>query len=383
MDDFDATIPPKRVREPDAPDLDATLPPKRMLETERAIPQDFDPDRTIPNRRMRREMGEFSVGDVIAYRYQVISVLGRGAMGVVYRCFDKVASIEVALKGLPPELAGNDWEMKEIRRNFQLVHNLHHPNIASYNTIELDQTSGGYFLVMEFVDGVELRTYMENNRPDHATIINIIMPIAAALDYAHAQQILHRDIKPGNIMIDRNGVVKILDFGLAAQIHSSMSRVSMVQDSSGTAPYMSPEQWRGRRQNASCDQYALGVVAYEMFAGFLPFESTDPLVLKRAVLDETPEPLTNVTPSIQYAVNKALGKTPEERFPNCTAFAQALTAPVETPAAIVSPPPMPVKSKSPVGKIIIAIIATLLLLGGGIGTWLALQRSENIEKMSE
>ena len=115
MEDFEATVPPKRAREPESPDLEATVPPKRARETERDIPQDFDPERTIPNRRMRREMGEFSVGDVIAYRYQVISVLGRGAMGVVYRCFDKVASIEVALKGLPPELAGNDWEMKEIR----------------------------------------------------------------------------------------------------------------------------------------------------------------------------------------------------------------------------------------------------------------------------
>ena len=366
MEDFDATLPPKRAREPESPDLEATVPPKRMRETERDIPQDFDPERTIPNRRMRREMGEFSVGDVIAYRYQVVSVLGRGAMGVVYRCFDKVASIEVALKGLPPELAGNDWEMKEIRRNFQLVHNLHHHNIASYNTLEFDLNSGGYFLVMEFVDGVELRTYMENNRPDHATIINIITAIASALDYAHAQQILHRDIKPGNIMIDRNGIVKILDFGLAAQIHSSMSKVSMVQDSSGTAPYMSPEQWRGRRQNASCDQYALGVVAYEMFAGFLPFESTDMGVLREVVLKETPEPLTNVTPSIQYAVNKALGKTPEERFPNCTAFAQALTAPVKR------------ESKSKSGKIILLVVLLAILCAGGIGTYFALQSNPKV-----
>ncbi len=255
MEDFDATLPPKRAREPESPDFEATVPPKRAREPENNngnyTPGDFDPERTIPNRRMRREMGDFSAGDVIADRYQVVSILGRGAMGVVYRCFDRLSSIEVALKGLPPELAGNDWEFKEIKKNFHLVHKLHHPNIANYNNLEFDLNSGGYFLMMEFVDGVELRTYMENNRPDHATIIKIISQIAAALDYAHAQQILHRDIKPGNIMIDRNGVVKILDFGLAAQIHSSMSRVSMVQDSSGTAPYMSPEQWRGRRQNAS------------------------------------------------------------------------------------------------------------------------------------
>ena len=119
MEDFDATLPPKRAREPEN-------------NNENYTPGDFDPDRTIPNRRMRREMGDFSAGDVIADRYQVVSILGRGAMGVVYRCFDRLSSIEVALKGLPPELAGNDWEFKEIKNNFQLVHKLHHPNIANY-----------------------------------------------------------------------------------------------------------------------------------------------------------------------------------------------------------------------------------------------------------
>ena len=140
----------------------------------------------------------------------------------------------------------------------------------------------------------------------------------------------------------------------------------MVQDSSGTAPYMSPEQWRGRRQNASCDQYALGVVAYEMFAGFLPFESTDMGVLREVVLKETPEPLANVTPSIQYAVNKALGKNPEERFPNCTAFAQALTAPVKR------------ESKSKSGKIILLVVLLAILCAGGIGTYFALQSNPKV-----
>ena len=218
MEDFDATMPPKRVREPDAPDLDATLPPKRLHKINPEMPENFDQERTIPNRRLRRERGIFSVGDLIANRYEIIAICGRGAMGIVYRCFDKVSAVEVALKGLPPELAGNEWEMAEIKKNFQLVHNLHHPNIASYNTLEFDHISGSWFLVMEYIDGIGLRQYCTEYFSDHASIINVLSQIASALDYAHSQQILHRDIKPGNIMVDYDGVVKILDFGLAAQI---------------------------------------------------------------------------------------------------------------------------------------------------------------------
>jgi serine/threonine-protein kinase len=216
MSDLDATLPPKRIREPDAPDLDATMPP----------------------RRLRQVSGSFETGDVIADRYKIIAKLGRGAMGVVYHCFDRFASVDVALKGLPPELSGNDWEMAEIKKNFQLVHNLHHPNIASYNTLEFDHISGSWFLVMEYIDGIGLRQYCTEYFSDHASIINVLSQIASALDYAHSQQILHRDIKPGNILVDNNGVVKILDFGLAAQIHTSMTRMSIIPESGGTAPYM-------------------------------------------------------------------------------------------------------------------------------------------------
>ena len=168
----------------------------------------------------------------------------------------------------------------------------------------------------------------------HKIQILQLLNIAGTLEVSRIDRLI--DIKPGNILIDREGEIKILDFGLAAQIRTSMTKVSVVQDSSGTAPYMSPEQWRGKRQNAASDQYALAVVAYEMFSGVLPFESTDPVVLKQAVLDEKPDLLTNVPLSVSSAVNKALSKKPEDRFESCSAFAEALTRPVVTPVVPVA-----------------------------------------------
>lgn len=193
---------------------------------------------------------ELTVGTLIAGQYRVESILGRGGMGVVYKCFDTVGKVHVAVKTLAPELSGSLAEMKRLEKNFGLVYNLTHSNIARYNALVQDKNNGLYYLIMEFVDGVELREYLENEKENNnfseALVIKLVKQIADALDYAHSQKILHRDIKPGNIMVDKNGNVKLLDFGLAAQIHSTMSRVSQQKlDTSGTLPYMAPEQWCG------------------------------------------------------------------------------------------------------------------------------------------
>ena len=318
-------------------DLDVTIAPTRGRQG-RKDEDESGVDVTMPGKRDRKSDGRFGVGDVILGRYRVLSELGQGGMGVVYKCFDDIAGIMVALKALPPELSHSEPEMEDVKNNFQLIHKLHHPNIASSNTLERDNSNGNYYLIMECVEGEDLRRWIRQKRNENSltleTILPIVRQIASALDYAHEELIIHRDIKPGNIMIDAGGHVKVLDFGLAAQIHTSMTRVSMVsQGTGGTAPYMAPEQWRGQAQGAAADQYALAVMVYELLAGRLPFESTDVVILREAVLNETPNPVASQPKHVQAAIERALSKDPANRFDTCSDFVAALEGKAVGPAS--------------------------------------------------
>jgi len=305
-------------------DIDQTIPPRQNNK------ENSDLEVTMPGKRNRKPDGRFEIGDMILNRYKVLSELGQGGMGVVYKCFDEIAGIEIALKALPPELSHNSMEMEDVKENFQLVSRLIHQNIAVSKNLEKDNATGNYYLIMECVEGEDLRHWIRRKRKENMLTVENIVPVikkvAAALDYAHEQKIIHRDIKPGNIMIDQAGHVKVLDFGLAAQIHTSMTRVSMAyHGTSGTAPYMAPEQWRGRAQGAPADQYALAVMTYEMLSGHLPFESADASVLREAVLNETAEPLQGVPAHAQKALNRAMSKNPADRFSSCSDFVTALS----------------------------------------------------------
>ncbi|HRU07687.1 MAG TPA: protein kinase, partial [Candidatus Brocadiia bacterium] len=260
----------------------------------------------------------------------MIDELGQGGMGVVYRCFDEVAGINVALKALPPEVGHNAGEMEEVRENFRLVEKLHHPNIANVKTLEKDPVTGDYYLVMECVEGLDLRQWARKRRGEGRPlttdeVVTVAYRIAEALDYAHSQRVIHRDIKPSNVRITFDGDVKVLDFGLAAQIYTSMSRVSRAyHGTSGTGPYMAPEQWQGRRQDAAADQYALAASVYELLSGAPPFENHDVSVLREAVLKDRPEPLAGVPEHVNAALMRALAKEPGERFATCGEFVAAL-----------------------------------------------------------
>ncbi|MBQ7177479.1 MAG: serine/threonine protein kinase, partial [Victivallales bacterium] len=266
-------------------------------------------------------------GDVILGQYEVLGELGQGGMGVVYRCFDRLGRIEVALKSLPPELAHDADEIDAVQYNFSLVAKLVHQNIAACRTLVLDKATGACYLVMEYVQGETLKSYLRKHGGKLLLeeALPILRQVAEALDFAHQEKVMHRDIKPGNIMLCPNGKVKVLDFGLAAQIRSSMSRMSQAYSgNSGTRQYKAPEQWRGRPQGTATDQYALAVTAYEMLSGNVPFDDDDASVLREMVLKEQPLPIYGLPDAVNNALARGLAKEPSERFANCCDFARAL-----------------------------------------------------------
>jgi len=317
----------------------------------------------------QRQRKRFKAGDVLLGRYRILGELGQGGMGLVFRCLDEIGGIEVAVKMLPPEVSHDSGEMEDVRENFALVASLVHQNICAVRTLEKDPATGEYFLVMELAQGVNLRQWRKGRAlspkapgsegsmgralspkaPGSGSergglgqpalpleqILPIVRQIAAALDYAHEHKVIHRDIKPSNVMVQPSAYslqssvsspsVKVLDFGLAAQIHTSFSRVSHVRyGTSGTGPYMAPEQWEGQYQDAATDQYALAVLTYELLTGHCPFESHEATVLRESVLRSEPRCPPGLPAATWAVLKRGLAKEREERFRSCGEFAAAL-----------------------------------------------------------
>lgn len=265
-------------------------------DTDIATPLDPGPDPQRSLGSMRTQGGggrsrRFRTGDHVLGRYRITGELGQGGMGAVYRCYDETGGVDVALKAIPPELSHNSIEMEEIRENYKLLvdADLSHPNIATLRNLEHDTETGDYYLIMQCAPGIDLRKYRRaHGRQGRLTlqeVIPIIRQVAAGLDHAHSRKIIHRDIKPSNVMIAADGGVKVLDFGLASQIHTSLTRLSHVRyGTSGTGPYMAPEQWKGQRQDQATDQYALAVMTDELLAGRAPFENQEVAILRETSL---------------------------------------------------------------------------------------------------
>ncbi len=258
-------------------------------------------------------------GSLLLKRYRIEGLLGEGGMGRVYRCFDTVSGLYVAVKRVPDTLASNPVEMKSIRDNFALIARLNHPGIANIKNLERDEATGEYFIIMELVEGADLKDFAETMKLGE--IIPVVRHIAEALDYAHRERIIHRDIKPRNIRVDPRGNVKILDFGIASQFHESMTRIGVRHmETSGTGPYMSPEQWRGEDQDARSDQYSLAIMAYEMIVGRPPFLASDMSVLRTMVLENQIQRPKEIGPEAWKAFAKALSKKREDRYTSCGSF---------------------------------------------------------------
>jgi serine/threonine protein kinase len=265
-------------------------------------------------------------------RYQIVELLGRGGMGEVWKAYDPHRKRHVVIKLLPLLLLGNEAELRRIRESFAKVNALQHQHICPVYDLQTDERAGHY-LVMKYLEGETLAVYRFRTVREHGQfpaekLAEVLRPIALALDYAHGEQIVHRDVKPQNIMVRSDGSdPQLVDFGLADEIRLSTSRVSKANlDISGTYPYMAPEQWRGRQQDGRTDQYALAVVAYELLAGHPPFETADPQIMRMCVLNDPPPPLPQITPAANEVLSRALAKEPGRRFSSCSDFVEALAA---------------------------------------------------------
>ncbi len=275
------------------------------------------------------EPSAFAPGSVLAGKFKLEKQLGRGGMGEAWKAYDTLAERHVVLKFVPKEIQHIKAAIDSVKDSFKKVHALQHQHICP--VYDLFQDEGhGLCLVMKFIDGMPLDEFIrkrieKGGKMSFVDAVQILWGIAKGLDYAHEKKVIHRDIKPQNVMIGKTDGVQIIDFGLAEEIRTSMAKFSeAVMEIAGTRPYMAPEQWRGRLQDARTDQYALAATAYELFAGHPPFQGSDVGILRECVLNDDPEPIPGLPEHVNTALLKALAKKREDRFPDCKSFVKAL-----------------------------------------------------------
>jgi predicted Ser/Thr protein kinase len=352
-------------------------------------------------------------------KYEIRGTLGRGAMGTVYDGWDPVIGRRVAIKTVRL-LDHADPEAQEglerFKREAQAAGRLTHPNIVGvYDYGETDETA---YIVMEFVEGQSLKQRLDaRERFPVAETVRIMEQMLAGLQFSHDSGVIHRDIKPGNVMLAKGGRVKLADFGIA-RIESSV----MTQDGTmlGTPAFMSPEQLMALAVDARTDLYSAGVVLYQMLTGERPFEGGLTAIIHKALNTTPPRPseiAVTAPPAFDAVVSRAMARRPADRYPDADSFARALRAALEGPAQVAplhgldaedaeativsrpapmpapAPPPAPVEaampkpapapppapSAKPAGggsnMVVIGGVAAVVLLGIGGGAWFAMQPS--------
>lgn len=257
---------------------------------------------------------------VLAGRYKLVAPLGEGGMATVYRARDLRLNREVAVKMLREELTQDTGFLARFEREAQIVASLAHPNIVP--VYDVGEEEGTHYIVMEFVRGRTLRDAIDAGGPLEAPrAAGILERVLDALAYAHSQGLIHRDIKPHNILLAPDGTPRLADFGIAHLVDGSTTRTAAIL---GSAHYLSPEQSRGDEATIQSDIYACGVVLYEMLAGHPPFEGPNALSIAHQHLHESPPHLPGAARGLAQIVSKALAKNPADRFPDALAFSAAL-----------------------------------------------------------
>jgi len=322
--------------------------------------------------------GRFAAGTILAGRYRILHLLGRGGMGEVYRAEDLTLDQTVALKFLPPELSGDPLWLERVRREVTLARRVSHPNVCRVH--DLGEVHDLLFISMEFIDGEDLASLLRRiGRPTGEKALEIARQVTAGLAAAHAAGVLHRDLKPANVMLDGQGRARLTDFGLAAPGDRSDG-----EELAGTPAYMAPEQLKGLGASPQSDLYALGLVFFELFTGSRAFSGKTLGELLRARAEITvplpSEKIRDIDPRVEQVIMSCLSLPPEGRPASALAVLTALCGGDPVSAALAAgqtPSPEMVAASPAAGTLkprtglwllagIVILLAAYLYWGGSI-----------------
>ncbi|HAA89275.1 MAG: Serine/threonine-protein kinase Sp [Thermoanaerobacterales bacterium 50_218] len=326
------------------------------------------------------------LGKVLGNRYEIISRLASGGMANVYLARCRVLNRLVTIKVLKEELAEDKEFLQRFQREAQAVASLSHPNIV--NIYDVGEENGLPYIVMEYVEGENLKEVIRRKAPfSPQEIANIGAQVCAALAHAHEKGIVHRDIKPHNILVTTGGRIKVTDFGLARMLSAPSANVTQSGTVVGSVYYFSPEQAQGREVDPRSDIYSLGVVLYEMATGEVPFKGDNPISVALKHLQEEPPPIRQknpaIPPELEQVIFKAMAKDPENRFSSADEMRKALTwgdfaelaGPEEEQTRVLYRP----RKRKPRlrGWVVVALVA-ILFVAAGFLLGSILQHSEEV-----
>ncbi len=288
----------------------------------------------------------FAVGESVG-PYEIVEYIGQGGMATIYKAHQTTLDRFVALKVIHPVLKNDEAFLNRLNREASIIAKLNHPNIVT--VYDFSEFEGMPFLVLRYIEGRTLKEVLQQQRLGMRSILRIIRPVADALAYAHSRGVLHRDVKPSNILIDRDGHVYLTDFGLARLAHSSETTSShdmMI----GSPHYISPEQAKSEPVDARTDIYSLGIILYEMFTGQVPFSAETPYATILAHINEEPRAPRMLNPKIPAAVEqvvlKSIAKDPKDRYSSVREMMRALENAARGPME-ETPAPIPLVDYKP------------------------------------
>jgi serine/threonine protein kinase len=268
------------------------------------------------------------VGDVLVDRYELEELVGTGGMSSVYRAHDRLLARKVALKVLHEHHGGDEASVERFRREARAVASLSHPNVVT--VIDRGEHAGRQFIVFEYVEGENLKRLVQRQGPlPVEQALELVIQVAHGLSFAHREGLVHRDVKPQNVLVDASGTAKVTDFGIARSLdmHRGMTQTGTVL---GTSDYIAPEQAQGQVVDEHTDEYSLGVVLYELLTGKVPFPGENFVAVAMRHINEPPPSVLaecpDVPPRVDAAIRRAMAKRPSDRFASMADFAAELEA---------------------------------------------------------